>query len=241
MKLINGQNWINLENHLDMTAFDAMNDQIVYAIAKNAKYIEPSYTPGFTLFDRTRGGFIEESSKNKKQFLEFDTNQLNWYTKLQGASTLGNHLILQGNMGYPASFEHKHLSKNSIILPAANDFNFLFDWIKNQNCFTDYGRTMFWINEPNQITATHTDYGNVDLGNRDMFIWLTGRYPKTILLSDNETKEIHETNTRALVFNTVNWHGSKGHRDCVSWSLRIDGSFNPDWAEKVGIREYYKL
>lgn len=34
-------------------------------------------------------------------------------------------------------------------------------------------------------------------------------------------------------------HGSKGHTDYVLWSLRIDGLFDPDWAQKVGIKEYY--
>jgi hypothetical protein len=99
---------------------------------------------------------------------------------------------------------------------------------------------MFWINEPNQITATHTDYGDINLDRRDMFIWLTGKFSKKILLQD-ELGTVHEISGRAMVFNTINWHCSKGHSDYVSWSLRIDGKFNTEWAKRVGISEYYGL
>jgi hypothetical protein len=241
MKLINGQMWIDLEEHLDMNAFDAMHDQIVHAIAKNAKYIEPSYTLEYTLLDKTRHGFLEEKLKNREKIPEFKNDELNWYTKLQGASTLGSHLILRGNRGYPDSYPYKHLKENAVVLPASFDFDFLFEWLHNQNCFTEYGRTMFWINEPGQHTALHTDYGNINSNKKDMFIWLTGRFRKKIVLQDEVTGELHTSSHRAMIFNTINWHGSYGHDSCSSWSLRVDGNFNPEWAEKVGIREHYNI
>ena len=66
MKLINNKLWINLENHLDMTAFDALHEQIIYAISKNAKYIEPSYTPRHTFLNTSNPGFAEERANNNK-------------------------------------------------------------------------------------------------------------------------------------------------------------------------------
>jgi hypothetical protein len=239
MNLINEKLYIDLENYLDMESFNAIEDQICYNIAKNAQYIEPSYTPHFSLYNKDVLGYLEERNKHKTTFSEFNPQQVNWYTKLKGTATLGTQLLIRGNKGYPKTYPLKHLNEHSVNMPCHNDFQFLFDWIEKQHCFVEYGRTMFWINEPNQKTALHTDYGNVTLDKRDMFIWLTGRYPKSLLLMDNETKQIFETNARAMVFNTINWHGSKGHTDYVSWSLRIDGLFDPDWAQKVGIKEYY--
>ncbi len=241
MRLINGEKWIDLSAHLDMSSFELLEDQISYNMAKNAKYIEPSYTPQFTLLNKNLPGYLEERSVYKQQYPDFGPAEINWYTKLKGTATLGTQLVLRGNKGYPATYQHKHLDEYSVNLPASNDFKFLFDWIDQQNCFTEYGRTMFWINEPNQITAMHTDYGNPQLDKRDMFIWLTGTNSKKILLKGNDSETIYETNSKAMIFNTINWHGSKGHPDYVSWSLRIDGAFNPEWAEKVGIREYFNI
>jgi hypothetical protein len=240
MKLINEKIYIDLSNHLDISSFDALEEKIAYNLAKNAKYIEPSYTPHFSLLNKSLPGFLEERQHDKKIYPELGNHEINWYTKLKGTATLGSQLVLRGNKDYPKTYPYKHLDEYSVNLTSFEDFKFLFDWIEAQNCFDEYGRTMFWINEPNQITAAHTDYGNINLDKRDMFIWLTGRFSKKILIHD-ELGTLHEISSRAMVFNTINWHCSKGHADYVSWSLRIDGRFNTEWAERVGIREYYRL
>jgi len=240
MKLINDKIYIDLENHLDMDSFDAIHEQIIYAIAKNAKYIEPSYTPKHTFLNSSNPGFAEERANNNKLLPKLDVTQLNCYTKLSGAVTLGSQLVLRGNTGYPTRYVLKHRADHSVDSPCKNDFDFLFKWIEDQKCFTEYGRTLFWINEPSQRTALHTDYGNINSEKRDMFIWLTGKFRKKILIKDDVTGEIHVSPHSAMVFNTVNWHGSCGHDEFSSWSLRIDGTFNPEWAEAVGIKDYYQ-
>lgn len=239
MKLINEKLYIDLSNHLDINGLDMLEDQISYNIAKNSKYIEPSYTPYFSLFNKDLPGYLEEREKYKAIYPEFGIPEINWYTKLKGTATLGSQLLLRGNKGYPKTYSYKHLNEYSIDLPPRDDFKFLFDWIDSQKCFDEYGRTMFWINESNQITAAHTDYGDINLDKRDMFIWLTGRFSKKILLHDESG--MYEISSRAMVFNTINWHCSKGHSEYTSWSLRIDGKFNAQWAEQVGIKEYYGL
>lgn len=241
MKLINGQPCINLDNYLDISEFDKLEDKIILSIAKNAKYIEPSYTPHFSFYNKKLIGYLEEKEQNKFKFKDLDEHGINWLTKLQGTATLGTQLVLRGNRGYPKTYNLKHTDAYSINLPACNDFQFLFEWIDNQNCFSEYGRTMFWINEPNQTTTMHTDYGNVSSDKRDMFIWITGRFPKSILLFDDITEEVFESNARSIIFNNTNWHSSKGHPCYSSWSLRIDGVFNKPWAAKVGIADYFRL
>jgi hypothetical protein len=240
MKLINEKMYIDLSNYLDLKSFDALEDRISYNIAKNEKYIEPSYTPHFSLLNKDMPGFLEEQHRHKNNHPELNISEINWYTKLKGTATLGSQLLLRGNKGYPKTYPYKHLDEYSFNLSPYNDFKFLFDWIDAQKCFDEYGRTMFWINEPAQITAAHTDYGNINQDKRDKFIWLTGKFSKRILLHDG-LGTVHEISSRAMVFNTINWHCSKGHCDYVSWSLRIDGKFNTDWAERAGIKEYFGL
>jgi hypothetical protein len=240
MKLINGKPYINLEEHLDMNAFDALHDNIILAIAKNAKHIEPSYTPRHTLLN-SLPVFLEEREKHKKKFPTLDQSQINWYTKLSGAITLGTQLLLRGNKGYPRTYQYKHLNEHSIDMPWANDIDFLFKWIDEQQCFVEYGRTMFWINEPGQKTAFHSDYGDITSDKKDMFIWLTGKFKKKIILKDDITGDTYTSLHRAMIFNNVNWHGSIGEDQFSSWSLRIDGVFSPEWAELVKLKEYFKL
>ena len=206
MKLINGKKWINLEDHLDMDAFDALHDQIIFAISKNASHIEPSHTPSFTLL-KPLPAFLEERAKHKDTFPKLDQSQLNWYTKLNGAITIGNQLLLRGNKGYPRTYQYKNL----------NEY------------------------EPGQTTAIHTDYGDINSEKKDMFIWLTGRFKKKIILKDENTNNVYISPHRAMIFNNVNWHGSIGNDQFSSWSLRIDGVFSPEWANAVNLTEYFKL
>lgn len=243
MHLINNQLFYNLENHLDMVSFDAMHDKIAIALAKNYSHFRPSGTPQNTLYDQRtesvdqkRDSVFKNSSAGSMTMLDA------WvYAKLTGTATLGTNFVLRGNIGYPTTYEQKYLKKYALIYSFDNQFQFLFDWIDAQGCFNEYGRVLFWINEPCQKTALHRDYPDVNKVNRDPFIWLTGIIPKKLVVLDPETNERHYSNTRACVFNTTNPHASEGHPQYAAWSLRIDGSFNKEWAEKAGIAEHFNV
>jgi hypothetical protein len=53
MNLINNQLFYNLENYLDMDAFDAMDDKIAYTLAKNNSYFYLSGTNQPSIYDQT--------------------------------------------------------------------------------------------------------------------------------------------------------------------------------------------
>lgn len=243
MQLINNQIFCNLENHLDMKAFDAMNDKIAYTLATNYSHFSPSGTTQNTLYDQDTVSVYDKRDQLwlKKPLLS--KLEALHYAKLSGTVTLGNNFILRGNKGYPAKYHEKHLKDNALIYPFDNQFKFLYDWIDAQNCFTEYGRVLFWISEPGQRTALHRDYPENDpkRDNKDPFIWLTGIIPKRLVIKDPATGEVHYSTSRACVFSTHNVHASEGHSQCAAWSLRIDGKFNKDWAEQAGIAEYFNL
>lgn len=240
MKLINGKAFVDLENYLDMKSFNDFHSDIILSISKNADFIEPSYAPRKTL-KHDMPAFFEERIKNREILPTYSSNQINWFTKLGGVATLGSHLVLQGITGYPSTYRNKHLSHKCASLQPNIDFDFLHKWIIDQKCFSDYGRVMFWINEPSQQTAFHSDHGNINSDLRDMFIWLTGVNRKQMLLQDSETSEIYTSTSSALTFNSANWHCSLGNPNFTSWSLRIDGTFDKNWAQSVGIDEYYNI
>jgi len=244
MQLINNQIFCNLEDHLDMKSFDELNDKITYALAKNHAHFSPSGTSQKTLYDQSTVSVYNERDRLLVTHPELTRVEALYYAKLSGAVTLGNGFIVRGNKGYPAKYHEKHLKSNAIIHAFDDQFKFLFDWIDAQNCFTEYGRVIFWINEPSQKTAFHRDYPKNDVtykDNKDPFIWLTGVIPKRLVIKDHDTGETHYSTSRAGVFSTHNVHASEGHPQFVAWSLRIDGKFNKDWAVKAGIAEYFGI
>jgi hypothetical protein len=179
--------------------------------------------------------------KNDPMVDKFNNDQLELYAKLNSAVTLGRHLSVRANIGYPATYKYKHSSKVTADLPWTSDFQFIFDWIDAQKCFNDYGRVIFWINEPNQKTAFHRDYADDRLHLRDSFIWLTGKNKKQLVLKDPVTGKEYLSDCRALTFNSTNPHCSLGNELFTAWSLRVDGVFNKDWAIKAGIAEYFNV
>jgi hypothetical protein len=243
MQLINNQIFYNLENHLDMSSFDSMNDKIALALAKNYTHFRPSGTSQNTLYDQNTESVFKKRDEVYNNAPEGTMSYVDawFYAKLTGAVTLGTNFVLRGNIGYPKTYSKKHENQYAYIFPYDNQFQFLFDWIDAQGCFNEYGRVLFWINEPCQKTALHRDYPDPIKSNKDPFIWLTGIIPKKLVVLDPDTNEKHYSNTRACVFNTSNPHASEGHPQFTAWSLRIDGSFNKEWAEKAGIAEHFNV
>lgn len=243
MKLINNKPFVNLEEHLDMDSFSKLEDRISYVLAKHSDSFKTSSTPQQTLYDRTQSIFVNKmiEYKNDPDLAKLSNKQLEWYSKLNSAVTLGNSLVIRTKPGYPATYSIKHLDRFTVDEPWAPDFEFILEWVRNQRCFNEFGRVIFWINEPNQKTAWHRDYTDDTLYKKDPFIWLTGKNKKTLLLKNPSTGEDFASSSRALTFNSTNPHCSLGNELYTSWSLRIDGVFNKEWANKAGIAEYFNI
>lgn len=242
MNLINNQIFCNLEDHLDMAGFDAINDQICRTLAKNRHHFRPSGTSQDTIYDKSTLSVYKKRDDVMKENPDLAPDEALFYSKLTGTVTLGTNFVLRGNIGYPATYSKKHMSQYTSKFAFDEQFRFLFDWIDAQGCFTEYGRVIFWINEPCQKTALHRDYPDKYHGiNKDPFIWLTGVIPKRLVLFDPDTNEKHYSNTRACVFDSNNVHASEGHPLHTAWSLRIDGAFNKEWAERAGVAEHFKI
>jgi hypothetical protein len=239
MRLINNQLFYDLEKYLDMKSFDELNDQINLTLAKNFQHFRPSGTEQGTLYDQNFISVYNKRAEILKTHPELSHIHALFYAKLCGTVTLGTNFIVRGTKGYPAKYSEKYLRESAILYPFDDQFKFLFDWIDAQGCFDEYGRVIFWINESGQSTTLHRDYP-VGEGLNDPFIWLTGIIPKQLTILDKTTNTIHYSTSRACVFDSNNIHASKGHPQHAAWSLRIDGKFNKEWAEKAGIADHFK-
>jgi hypothetical protein len=230
--------WIDLDPYLDINTFDLFKDKIELGIAKNHQRIVPAVTPKSTFLDSSINSLYDE----RLQYADIvEPQNLNFYSKFKGA-TIGSFLYLRNCNNYPKDYHLKHLQANTSNSLFSSDFQFLFDWIREQECFSEYGRTVFFINDAWQQGTVHRDYPlNSTTKKKDMFIWISGSSLKKIFLYNENTQEKIFCPSRSAIFNNLNYHGSENNSWYSSWSLRVDGVFNKKWADKIGISAYYDL
>lgn len=238
MKLINNQHFINLEPFLDIASLDLLHDQISYAIGKSADYISPASPPAYSFSNTGLVAHLDLKAKLRTTNPELTNNQLDWYTLMKGAASHGYALFLKNIKKYPDDFRYKSLESHTVKTPAGLNFDFLFEWIEKQNCFTEYGRVLFFISPPGSDGIVHRDNKGLD-EYVDQLIWVTGKFPKKLFLFDTETEEKVECPYRAMYFMNHNYHGTYNPSDYWSWSLRVDGVFTEEFKQKAGLSDYF--
>lgn len=252
MRLLDGKLIVELESFLDIPALDSISEKVNFAIAKNHDKILPSFGQEQTALHQDSILFYEEEKRRLEltniKFADKKTEDV--YLKLQGASTLGSHL----NLTQGGSFFTKHDPKLATHRSFANDFKCLFDWIDAQRCFKEYARVIFFFSEAGQVGTLHRDYPSWLRWNpdvvpsppvdkyppKDMFLWISSTANKRLFVYNEDTQERQYTQTRAATFHNYNYHGTENQGNNYAWSLRIDGTFTKEWAEKVGVYTFFQ-
>jgi len=236
MKQINGKNFINLDQYLNLDKLDSLDEEMCLAFAKSHEHILLGSPPTKSLlnFDK-RQSYQDIQNKATLKYSNLNKRETEWYSLMKGGENHGYSLFLKNIKTYPFDFAYKALSDHCYFTPASKHFRFLFDWIDEQKCFNDYGRVLFFISHAGQSGMIHKD--NVGIEHvRDKFIWITGkRFSKSLFLYDENTKEKVYSTSRSAFFDNQNYHGTENHNSAAVWSLRIDGVFNESWAKNAGI------
>ena len=93
--------------------------------------------------------------------------------------------IKQG-AGNSGRFHLKHLEAETEDTPNRKNFEFVIDWIKQQNIFDEIGRVQFFINTDGHGTPIHRDYA--DKSRMDQFIWIRFFNNKQFFVYDSDDK-----------------------------------------------------
>jgi hypothetical protein len=247
MFLINEQMYISLEDQIDLPALELIKKDIVLGIAKSKRYIRDAGAGSSNCLDQDIPSILDYGIKSKIE----DPNgpYYNYFKKLnfvrddcltfikyiEKTQQMGQALnlrsfIQQGNM------QQKSSSIHTKATPAYGNFPELINWIDNLKIFDEIGRILLFFNAPNEPHSIHKDLYvgfpdnfmliNLDLDRKDIFI-----------LDDSGNR--HIVRSKAFVFDPRNYHGTVG-KDFYSWTLRIDGKFNKEWAESMGFWEFFK-
>jgi len=247
--LINNQPYLNLESEVDLAGLEAIELDIALGLTKSRHLIvdtgssyEASYknewqTGKKNLMDATWEEVLKDPNNPFYSYYEklnFNLSDCKFFTKYAGEYLqLGQMLNLRW-WTTPKGFNHKGRANMCKDTEAYQYFPSLKEWINNQKIFTEIGRVVFFLNGPGEEPIIHWDRY---FGTREHYILINlhpGTRKNTFIIDNNSNKLFVEP--KVYYFDTRNYHGTTG-LGFPSWTLRIDGQFNPAWASKMQLSD----
>lgn len=242
---INGKPWIDLEPYIDIEALAEQKHKIAAALAASHHMRYPSIVGAQdNLYDQSLvecGDFAKNLAadpnyehKNLLRLLGSPAKIQLFCKYMYDVVALNEAIHLRTARG--GNYFNKHLAEHCVDTPAMQYFTFFKNWLEAQNIFKEYGRVVFFINEPGVSSIKHRDYPD-GVSRKDNFIWMSLDGRKNFWVWDDEKKEQHNITSRAALFDNAGWHGSDPTQ-YTGWSLRVDGIFSEEFKDKVGIRDW---
>lgn len=248
MHLINNNYYYDLAPHINMADLERIYPKIVLGIVRagQAGYIKDSGAEYENFLDKTNPSITNTSGesflKNPDnpyykfyEYLNFDINACRSFNKyVMDVSMMGQLLTLRG-YGH-ADIYSKSDSNANYDYPAYSYFPALRKWIEKLKIFDSIGRIIFWFNAAKEPASVHRD---TFLGYPDHFLLVNMRLNrKEFFVINDETQEEMLIDTKAFVFDTRNYHGTRGG-DFSGFTFRIDGVYNKEWAQAAGIWDHF--
>lgn len=264
IKGINGNDYFNLEDYLDMKTFDEMQPEIFkgFALARHHAKEGTWMKPGF---DQSQGSYIWNWKPIYKAIEEFlalpddhpikvggwelwtnahkshaDRNIFTRYVKMaMGAYDPYIYYFLWEEGSWDDRTAPRKLTEEAAYFPN------VVKWVEKtitDGIFEHIGRVIFFHCEHDGIPFEHRD---LDANNgvwddkqysphRNEFIHIRPNLKKPFYLWDPEKKNRIYINARAAWWNDQDWHGGDRTID-QSYGLRIDGKFTDDFRKMLGI------
>ena len=260
IKGINGSPYIDMEQYLDMGAFEKLQPEIIRGFAearefaKEGTWMKPgfnfdnmsyklSWKPIYQAMDEFmelpkddpiyQGGIdLFKDFKNYKQ-----RNKFTRYLKMaMGAYDPYIYYFLWEEGSWDDRTAPRKLTEEAAYFP--NVVKWVEDLIPN-GIFEHIGRVIFFHCEADGIPFEHRDLdakNGIDVvkPHRNEFIHIRPNTKKAFYLWDPESKNKTYLNTRAAWWNDVDWHGGEKIIE-QSYSLRIDGKFTDQFRKQLGI------
>ena len=244
MYLINNQQYVDVEPYIDFNEFKALDMHIAVGFAKTIAMRQEAGVAFANQYDQTFKSIQNESkdleNPDGKYYyyfreLNFDRNKCRTFLKYTGECIqMGQILQLRTYDGDQIQF--KGVADECYDTRAAQHFKPLMYWINKLDAFDTIGRVAFFFNAPGEPHAVHKDYYT---GSPDEYILFNLHLDrKHLFILDDEGNKTF-VKSRAFIFDPRNYHGTIGG-DFYSWTLRIDGRFNDEWLDKVGVKSYYR-
>ena len=242
MLLINDQPIVDLSTYVNIQSLMDQKPYFDYAVVKSSTLVTPARYYRAQFLDQCNLGLSDVlESYTKPQPLELDFLQdLRNHDQL--ASWLRyNQNLIYGQQSvpiiYPKNWLTKHIKQETVETENTKYFKFLFDWLDNEQIFSEYGRVVVFLNEPGVSTPMHQD--SPDATRKDEFIWLSLGDRKKFFVYDINTETKHYLHSPIGTFDATNYHGADAG-EFASWSMRIDGIFSDSFLTKTNLYNHFR-
>lgn len=237
MYLINNSPTIDFSPFVDLPSLMAMKPYLDYAVVKSSKTATPTrYFNSQFLASRKAGIRDIPPVSFQYPFIQdlIDNDQFAAWLSYTEEVEYGQRSV---QIVYSNDWDKKHLKDYAIDTANKQYWLMFIEWLDAQNIFSEYGRIVVFLNEPNVYTPIH--YDSLDRTRPDEFIWVSLDNRKKMFVFDTETEEKHYLNTNIGMFDTSNYHGADVST-LASWSLRVDGVFSDQFLAKSSLNTHFK-
>ena len=232
-KGIYGKAYIDIEQYIDMNAFENLHAQICRGFILG----QPNVSLGYLDLYEPNKPFVN---------LGIYTNGIRpvWYfydqykllpddhpIKISAAGLEGNDLIRYITYVYGAHNPyriHEVLNKENNF--ESEYFPFVLDWIKNLPIFSHVKSAYFLIVEAGGSSIEHSDPEFEGDKSLHEFIYVRQNTKRPFYVRHFETNEKVYMNSRASCFNDQDYHGSDPCQE-TTYMLRVDGIFTDSFRE----------
>jgi len=246
MHKINGLPYLDLTPYVDIEGLKNIEKDIALGLVKSKMGFHDSSANRYNCLDQSRSSMLHETTDemlmdqtgpfyNEFRELRFNRTDCAMFVRyMKKVQTLGQLIYLR-SLNKHLSIGLKSFTNGCSDTVLYKNFPSLKEWINQLKIFDQIGRIIFWLNTPGEMGSIHRDTYQ---GWPDNFIHINlDPERKTVFLLDDDKNKINITSP-VSVFDIRNYHGSQGH-EFHGWTLRIDGLYNKEWAQKVGIWEHF--
>ena len=248
--------YLNLDQHLDVPGLMELKPRISAFIANNGQYLRPVKYRHGSVLDHTLFGIPDFQHKFELEPEKYPHADL--IRDCISKDTFGTYIafeednVIEGsyslNLRYPTDFKKKHLAAYCQLIAADQQFDFFYQWLEQQQIFSDYGRVNFFVTPKGSKTEIHRDYLNsttdrslltaeqlvhiTDSAESEQFILINfSNRKKLFLYNDVDNQKIAVDGT-CVWFDASNYHGTEPVTQSA-YSLRIDGVFTDSFLNKI--------
>ena len=243
---INRKPWFDIEPFIDIESLASQKAKLAAALAASHQFRYPSVVGAQqNLYDQNEtelGDLVKKITSNPLYEhagllrLLGSGPKINLFAKyMYDAVSLNEAIHLRTAQG--GDYFNKHLASHCVDTPAFKFFGFFKDWLEDQNIFKEYGRVVFFINEPGVQSVMHRDYPD-GVSRKDNFVWMSLDGRKSFWVYDENKNVKHNITSRAALFDNADWHGSDPCK-YTGWSLRVDGIYSDEFLARSGLGEWY--
>ena len=245
MFLINGQVYLDLEPYVDMEGLMKIEKDIIYGIVKSRNSFTDGGASYHNFYDPSVPSLLDQCWKpqitdpnnpNYEYFkkLDFSISDCRMFARYALRNRQMGQTIHLRNRPQGGSVGKANADEN-VDTKLYQHFPTLKKWINNLKIFDSIGRIVFWFNAPGEGGAIHKDQF---IGRPDHFILINLNLDsKDLFVLDNNGNK-HIIKSRAFAFDGRNFHGTQG-KDSYSYTFRIDGVYNKEWAESIGVWDHF--